>query len=116
MNSFEAVYQTASCANPRDCQRFVGPDPFDAKHLVQRIKVRADWEDAKENVMFELVKEKCLNPKLARQLVDTNNEPILVENDEPYWNIGARFGCGENRLERILMDVREHLTQILSDR
>jgi predicted NAD-dependent protein-ADP-ribosyltransferase YbiA (DUF1768 family) len=116
MDSVEAAYQAASCADPRDCQRFVGLEPLDAKRLAQRIKARADWDSVKENVMLELVKEKFLNPKLARQLVETENETIIVGNADPYWDIGTRFGYEENCLVRILIDVREHLAPILSNR
>jgi predicted NAD-dependent protein-ADP-ribosyltransferase YbiA (DUF1768 family) len=117
MNSVEAAYQAARCANPSDCWRFVGLNPFDAQRLGRIIKVRADWDSAKEKIMLELVKEKFLNPKLARQLVATEDVPIIVANgcSDPDWNTGTRFGCSENRLGRILMNVREHLIQVLSD-
>jgi ribA/ribD-fused uncharacterized protein len=117
MNSVEAAYQAASCANPSDCRRFVGLNPFDAQRLGREIQVRTDWESAKEKVMLELVKEKFLNPKLARQLIATEDVPIIVANgcSDPDWEVGTRFGCGENRLGRILMNVREQLAQVLSD-
>jgi predicted NAD-dependent protein-ADP-ribosyltransferase YbiA (DUF1768 family) len=114
MNSVETAYQAASCAYPSDCRGFIELSPLEAKHLRQKLKIRADWDSVKDQVMLELVKEKFLNPKLARQLIETNNAPLMIENGsgDPYWD-EAQFGYGENRLERILMDVRDHLAQIL---
>lgn len=103
-------------------QKFVGTEyeetirrartPGDAKSLgrSQAIPIRSDWESVKEQVMFRAVLRKFEAHKDIRdRLLQTENEE-LVESapGDYYWGCGAD-GTGQNRLGKILMDVRAHL-------
>jgi len=72
--------------------------------------LRPDWEQVKDEVMREAVRQKFLAHADIRQiLLDTGDAPI-VENapGDYYWGIGAD-GSGKNMLGRILMEVRDEL-------
>ena len=84
----------------------------DAKGLGRLTKypLRADWEDVKDSIMYRAVLRKFETHDDVRQrLVDTDDEE-LVENarGDYYWGCGAD-GTGQNRLGKILMDVRAKL-------
>jgi len=85
--------------------------PKQAKVLGQtrNIKIRDDWEDIKENVMLEALREKFQDPELHERLLETGRRQ-LIENSpyDKYWGCG-RDGSGKNRLGRLLMKVREEL-------
>jgi N-glycosidase YbiA len=75
-------------------------------------KVRSDWEQVKINVMYAAVLAKFLShSELKAQLLKTGDEPI-VENSptDCYWGCGAD-GMGQNQLGKILMRVRQELSQ-----
>lgn len=72
--------------------------------------LRADWEQVKDDVMREAVRQKFRTHLDIRQiLLDTGAEEI-VENapSDYYWGIGAD-GSGKNMLGKILMEVRDEL-------
>jgi N-glycosidase YbiA len=72
--------------------------------------LRADWEQAKDDVMRAAVSQKFRTHKDIRQvLLDTGDEE-LIENasGDYYWGSGAD-GSGRNMLGTILMEVREQL-------
>jgi N-glycosidase YbiA len=72
--------------------------------------LRADWEQVKDDVMREAVRQKFRTHKDIRQvLLDTGDEE-LIENapGDYYWGCGAD-GSGKNMLGKLLMEVREEL-------
>lgn len=74
--------------------------------------LRMDWEQVKDEVMREAVRQKFrTHPEIQQTLLDTGEE-LLVENapSDYYWGIGAD-GSGKNRLGQILMEVRAELRQ-----
>lgn len=74
--------------------------------------LRADWEQVKDDMMREAVRQKFRTHKdIQRILLDTGEEEI-VENapSDYYWGIGAD-GSGRNMLGKILMEVRAELQQ-----
>ncbi len=72
--------------------------------------LRANWEQVKDDVMREAVRQKFRTHADIRQvLLDTGDED-LIENapGDVYWGGGAD-GSGQNRLGKILMEVRAQL-------
>lgn len=82
--------------------------PGKAKRLGQKVTLREDWEQIKDNVMLDVCMAKFLqNSDLEEQLLATGNA-ILVEHTpwkDYYWGDGGD-GTGQNRLGQILMSVR----------
>ncbi len=74
--------------------------------------LRSDWQDVKDDVMREVVRQKFRTHTAIRQvLLDTGSEE-LVEHapGDYYWGCGAD-GSGKNMLGKILMEVREELRE-----
>ena len=73
-------------------------------------RLRGDWEEVKDNIMYEICKAKFTqNEDLKEKLLATGND-ILEEGNtwgDRVW--GTVNGVGENRLGKILMRVREEL-------
>jgi N-glycosidase YbiA len=72
--------------------------------------IRADWEDIKDNVMYEVIKAKFeQNYELTKILLSTGTKFLVhrYKNDK-YWGNGGD-GSGKNMLGIILMKVRAEL-------
>jgi ribA/ribD-fused uncharacterized protein len=72
--------------------------------------LRADWEDVKDDIMREAVRQKFRTyPELRQVLLATGNEELIEHAPaDYYWGSGAD-GSGHNRLGQILMEVRDEL-------
>lgn len=116
------TYQNAEAAfhaqkDPARSKEFTKLNPSEAKRLGRRVKLRKDWEQVKNNIMYEIVTEKFRqNLELAKRLLDTGDN-ILVEGNtwnDTYW--GICNGRGKNHLGQILMRVRKELRQELREK
>jgi ribA/ribD-fused uncharacterized protein len=76
------------------------------------LKLRSDWEQVKQHVMWQGVLIKFLTHlDIQRILLDTGEE--LIVEDSPtdyYWGCG-QDKTGQNQLGKILMKVRQELRQ-----
>ncbi|MGL5775335.1 MAG: NADAR family protein [Aeromonas veronii] len=106
----EHAYQAAksNCHNTRIWVRDM-PTAGAAKKAGRKITVRPDWDDVKVTVMIGLTIQKFNNPHLAEMLRGTGSRRIEEINTwgDTFW--GTCKGVGENRLGKILMDVRSKL-------
>jgi len=77
-----------------------------AKQIGRRLSLKPGWDDVRERVMFELVRDKFASSDLAEKLLATQDAELIFENtiNDTYW--GVCNGVGENRLGKILMTVR----------
>lgn len=77
----------------------------------KKMKMRHDWDQVKEDVMYKALKAKFTqNLKLKEELMLTK-DLILVEHTprDHYWGDGGKYGLGKNRLGELLMKLRnEH--------
>lgn len=84
--------------------------PSEAKKLGRKVQLREDWEEVKNQIMYEIVKAKfSQNQHLEDLLLDTKDAELIEGN---YWGDvtwGVCKGIGENRLGKILMKVREEI-------
>ena len=86
-------------------------DPHDAKAEGQKLDLRADWDDVKVVEMYLICMNKFLqNPELEELLLATGEEELVEGNHwhDTFW--GVCNGVGENKLGKILMMVRAHLS------
>ena len=103
-------------------QKFVGTEHEEQVRLASAPKIaadmgrertrplRADWEEVKEEVMYDALYAKFTqNPDLAKLLTLTGNADI-IENapGDAYWGCG-KDGTGKNRLGELLMYLRGEL-------
>ncbi len=72
--------------------------------------LRADWEQVKDEVMREAVRQKFRTHADIRQILLETDDDEIVENapGDYYWGIG-KDGSGKNMLGIILMEVRAEL-------
>ena len=91
-------------------------NPSEAKKLGRRVKLRPDWEQVKNDVMYEVIYAKfSQNGELRRKLLETGNSILIEYNTwhDNYWGICTCPRCkdkpGKNMLGITLMRVREAL-------
>lgn len=117
--SVEAAYQASKCENFEEFLSFKTLTPIEARKRGKKIKLRADWDKVKYNIMFYLVFQKfSRNPALALNLRETLNKKLIGANNwgDTYWGIAYKeydglwvTSGGFNRLGMVLHDVREIL-------
>lgn len=112
MNS-EAAFQSAKCMNKDGRMAFCFLNPSEAKQLGRRVKLRPDWEDIKDQIMYDVVKAKFSDPELAKMLLDTGSAGLYEGNTwgDMYWGIDRTTLRGRNKLGEILMRVRDEIVK-----
>ena len=81
----------------------------------RRKATRKDWEDVRDSVMKETLYLKfSQHTGLAESLLATGDHELVSEEPDRYWGAGVD-GAGENRLGRVLMELRDYLKRKLSD-
>ncbi len=83
-----------------------------AKLLGRKTNLREDWEEVKEKVMLDGLRLKFAQPPFRAKLLGTGERPIIEESKHDLeW--GARKDGdgwdGENRLGKLLQQVREEI-------
>lgn len=111
----EAAFQSAKVIGTKQegqRQAFIHLAPNEAKRKGRHVLLRSDWEKAKDQVMYEIVKDKFTNNSdLQEKLLATGNA-ILTEGNtwhDVYWGYDTRQKRGQNKLGKILMRVRQEL-------
>jgi ribA/ribD-fused uncharacterized protein len=108
-NNAEAAFQSAKLLDKVQRRQFCNLNAPDAKRLGRRVQLRPDWEQVKDNIMYEIIKSK-FSIKHLREMLLATGEAILIEGNtwnDTYW--GMCRGKGKNMLGKILMRVREEL-------
>ena len=82
----------------------------------RKVKLRRDWESVKLGVMLDAVAAKFTQHDDLRALLLSTGDAKLVEHTEndDYWGDGGD-GSGQNRLGRLLMQVRDQLRSTPSE-
>ncbi|TVQ47733.1 MAG: NADAR family protein [Gloeocapsa sp. DLM2.Bin57] len=75
--------------------------------------MRPDWDQVKDEVMFNAVLTKFQTHSDIRQILLATQEELIIENSpvDYYWGCG-QDGTGKNRLGEILMKVRSILDDL----
>lgn len=119
-DSAEAQFQSHKTLDLTERKKFTKMSPKDAKHYGRRVKLRKDWEEIKDDLMFWIVFRKFYNNvPLQHKLMMTGKTPIIEGNTwgDTYWGMVKKkipngnsmvdTWVGENRLGYILMKVRD---------
>ena len=113
--SSEAAFQSAKALG-KIKRLFCDASASTSKKLGRRIHLRSDWDEIKDEVMYEIVKDKFTrNKELGKRLLATKEQKLVEGNTggDKYW--GVCNGVGQNKLGKILMrfrnELREHGTQ-----
>lgn len=109
--SVEHAYQAQKSLDPgvqkliRDC-----PTPATAKKTARAVRLREDWEQVKDQVMLDLLREKFVQEPERSILLSTGDEELVEGNwwKDTYWG-QCPLGNGKNMLGKLLMQVRSEL-------
>ena len=104
----EAAFQAQKC--PSRINEFVNLPPNKAKRLGRKVELRSDWDQVKDQIMYEICKCKFTqHPILKFMLINTYGHTLIEGNwwNDTYW--GVCKGVGQNKLGKILMRIREEL-------
>ena len=121
----EAAFQSAKCIKLEQRKNFLGLDPSSAKRKGRRVKLRDDWEEVKDQIMYEIVLNKfSQNEELRKKLIATGDEYLEEGNTwhDTYWGVCNGKGKKIDKViknktweqevkeeSKILMQVREEL-------
>lgn len=106
----EAAFQAQKTLDNEMRKKFSNLNPSDAKRLGRHVKLRADWEQVKDQIMYEIVKIKFTPPSCSYlNLMATGDEWLEEGNTWGDREWGTVNGVGKNKLGKILMRVRKEL-------
>jgi ribA/ribD-fused uncharacterized protein len=126
--SVEHYFQAAKVTDPEAYALIMAAEtPGEAKRLASRqgmeelsrklgrqIVLRPDWEDVCDEVMLTALRRKFQDPELRVKLLATDDAELIEANTwhDCKWGVCSCSRCGgvgENRLGRLLMQVRDEL-------
>lgn len=108
----EAAFQAQKVINEKDQYKFINLNASQARKLGKTVQLRKDWEEIKDNVMYEIVKRKfTINKELQQKLLETKEKKLVEGNwwHDTYWGVDSKTRIGQNKLGKILMKVREEV-------
>lgn len=77
-SSSEAAYQSAKVLDKKQREKFTHLSPVEAQRLGNAVDVRSDWDSVKDEIMYQIVKDKFTrNIKMRDFLISTN--PMTLE-------------------------------------
>lgn len=85
--------------------------PAQAKKYGQKLDLPDNWEQMKDMVMMIGLIEKFQQEPYKTKLLETNDEVIQEGNwwGDTYWGIDLKTGEGQNKLGKMIMEVRDEL-------
>ncbi len=110
-NWVEAPYQAQKTNVPAEIDLiWEAKTNNDSRLLGQKVTMRPDWDQVKEQVMYECCMAKFLqHTDLLLELLATGDEELIEDSPtDYYWGCGAN-GTGKNMLGKVLMRVRAEL-------
>lgn len=111
-SSTEHAYQAAKSLDV-ECRKRIAKlsTSAEAKKAGKTVALRPGWEQAKLEIMEEILRLKFAHDDLAAQLVETQGHELIEGNTwgDRYW--GVCRGAGENHLGKLLMKIREELLE-----
>jgi ribA/ribD-fused uncharacterized protein len=112
IHNVEEIYQAAKAQTVAEARWVLkSQTPGIAKSRGRAVKMVPNWNDIKDSVMRMALDEKFKqNPDLAAKLVATGDAELIEGNHwgDTYWGICK--GVGENKLGKMLMEIRDGLS------
>ncbi len=75
---------------------------------------RSDWEDVKDDIMLKALRHKFAQHQSLREKLWQTGSKELIEHtvNDSYWGDGGGRGMGQNRLGKLLMQIREEIVAV----
>ena len=110
----EHAFQALKTLDKDEREKVIACDtPSKAKRMGRKVKLREDWEDIKDQLMFDLVKAKFRQNQELKEMLIATGEEELIEGTRWHDNYWGNCSCercknkeGKNKLGKILMEVR----------
>jgi len=109
----EAAFQAQKVLNESVRAEFSNLSPKEAKRKGRRVTLRPDWEEVKDDIMYEICLTKFLGDHVLLDLLHRTSPKWLIEGNywhDNYWGDCSCEKCkdidGKNKLGKILMDIR----------
>ena len=116
----EHFFQAMKTLDPKERQWIASAEtPGIAKRRGRTCTLRYDWEQVKDEVMLTGLRIKFSHPALRTQLIMTGDEELIEGN---WWHDNTWGNCscpqchsihGQNRLGKLLMQVRKEIREEL---
>jgi ribA/ribD-fused uncharacterized protein len=110
----EHFFQAQKFAEPEVRERIRRiATPKEARSLGQSraLKLRADWDMVREEVMLKALRIKFRVPAARELLLSTGNRMLVESSPFDYFWAAGKDGSGQNRLGHLLGQVRDELRQ-----
>lgn len=110
--SVEHAYQSSKSDDPNwKEQCTLETNPVEIKRQSKNIILRKDWDDVKDDIMMKCLIEKYDQEPYKQRLLDTKNEEIQEGNwwGDEYWGVSLKTGKGQNKLGKMIMEIRKEL-------
>lgn len=109
--SVEHAYQAAKTLDHQARAVITAGTAGEAKRASRYFVLRSDWSGVREEIMLRLVRQKFSHLALKVKLLATGDAELVEGNrwGDDFWGVDLRTGKGENRLGKILMQVRSEL-------
>ena len=113
----EAAFQSAKVIGTKQenlRKTFTSLNANDAKRKGRHVLLRSDWEKVKDQVMYDIVFDKFTrNKDLKAKLLATGNAELIEGNTwhDTYWGYDFSKKRGQNKLGKILMQVRQKILE-----
>ena len=112
----EHMFQAAKTINIKEYEEIAAADtPGRAKRLGKTIALREDWEEVKDDIMYQALWLKFSIPEFREKLLATDDKE-LIEGNTWHDNTWGDCSCecckdikGQNRLGKMLMQIREKI-------
>lgn len=107
--SVEHAFQAAKTLDTNKRLSFTKGSPGCAKRMGRCLKLRPDWEEIKDSVMYACLKSKFRNDDMRKKLIATGDAVLIEGNNhgDCYW--GMVNGEGQNKLGLLLMQIRSEI-------
>ena len=111
----EAAFQSQK--EPENAEKYSDISPSTAKSMGRSASLRPDWEQVKDQVMYDVLYEKfSQNPELKEALLNTGDKIIIEVTTwhDRYWGMcvcPSCHGTGRNQLGYTLMKLRDNFKE-----
>lgn len=105
----EAAFQAQKTDNELLKKKFSRLLPTEAIRRGNSIHLRDDWNQIKDDLLYQINLIKFSDEKLKQKLLDTNPQELINSNNFKDMEYGVFEGKGENKLGKVLMRIREEL-------
>lgn len=109
--SVENAYMAAKTLDTEQRRAFETCSASEAKAMGRLLQLRPDWEEVKLDVMKKLLIEKFEYEHMKEKLLATKGHELVEGN---FWGdtfYGVCNGVGQNHLGRMLMEIRDNISE-----